>query len=405
MISLSKDLESRINPEKSRNFSSVYFLEHLLILEEIYKEILKKFPINPIKISIVGTNGKGSTGYFLTQLFYYYGFDCGYYSSPHLLSYTERILVNLTYYNENLLNNYYNDFIKEIVNKNNKLTEYYKNLTYFEVLTIFTIYLFYRLNLKIHIYEAGLGGRFDATKIVNPDFVILTNVSLDHTKVLGNTIEKILNEKLGIISKNTQILFVGDPKLETYIKKQRLSTKIHYFQLQDQFSNYLEYNKQFSLFCFNKMMEFLKFNLPKKQVVLKNPPGRLEIKNVGDQLIIFDVSHNTKGIYTFLNSLRKEFSDINKDNTILILGLLKDRSYKNIERLFSWTNLSLHYPFPYIPVKEEFIHNESVQKLSFIELKDLKKLVNHKKYIIICGSFRLYELYLNLIEQSGENYE
>jgi len=245
-----------------------------------------------------------------------------------------------------------------------------------------------------------LGGRFDATKIVNPDFVILTNVSLDHTKVLGNTIEKILNEKLGIISKNTQILFVGDPKLETYIKKQRLSTKIHYFQLQDQFSNYLEYNKQFSLFCFNKMMEFLKFNLPKKQVVLKNPPGRLEIKNVGDQLIIFDVSHNTKGIYTFLNSLRKEFSDINKDNTILILGLLKDRSYKNIERLFSWTNLSLHYPFPYIPVKEEFIHNESVQKLSFIELKDLKKLVNHKKYIIICGSFRLYELYLNLIEQS-----
>lgn len=69
MISLSKDLEYRINPEKSRNFSSVYFLEHLLILEEIYKEILLKFPINPIKISIVGTNGKGSTGYFLTQRF------------------------------------------------------------------------------------------------------------------------------------------------------------------------------------------------------------------------------------------------------------------------------------------------------------------------------------------------
>jgi len=405
MISLSKELDSRINPEKSRNFSSVYYLEHLEMLEEIYKIILKKFPTNPIKISIVGTNGKGSTGYFLSQLFYYNGFDCGYYSSPHLVSFTERILVNLKNYKENSLNNYYNDFIKEIINKNNNIIKYYKNFTYFELLTIFTVYLFYRLNLKIHIYEAGMGGRFDATKIVCPDFVILTNVSLDHTKVLGNTIEKILNEKLGIMSKNTQILFVGDPQLKTYLKKQTLKARIEYFESNNHFINYLEYNKQFSFFCFNKIGEFLKFNLPKKQIILKNPPGRLEIKNIYNKYIIFDVSHNTKGIYTFLNSLRKEFPDINKENTLLILGLLKDRSYKNIERLFSWTNLSLHYPFPYIPIKEEYIHNENIQKLSFVELKDLKKLMNHKKYIIICGSFRLYEFYLNLVEQIGEHYE
>ncbi|GIX41215.1 MAG: hypothetical protein KatS3mg129_0948 [Leptospiraceae bacterium] len=350
-----------------------------------------------------GTNGKGSTGYFLSQLFFHNNYGCGFYSSPHLISYIERIMINLENLEEDKLNIYYHEFQNFIINKDQFLKKEYQKLTYFEVLTIFTIYLFYRFNLQFHIYEAGMGGRLDATKIVQPDIVILTNVSLDHTKVLGNTIEKILNEKLGILSDNTKLLFVGDKSLKKYIDKYQFKIPINYFDTFINKFNYLEYNKQFSLFCFIHIMNLINFNIKNTNISFLNPPGRFLIRTINKKQLIFDVSHNTKGLYTFLLQLKKQFSDLDKQNTIIISGLLRDRSYKNLKRLFLWTKLQYYYPLPIIPEIHEFIHQS--YGISIMSIDDIKKIIKSKKYIIICGSFRLYDFYLKICNEIGVEYE
>lgn len=401
MISLSKDLEARTNPEKSRNLNIKIYKKHLFLLKEIYNSIKKIYPLNPIKISIVGTNGKGSTGFFLSQLFYYNDINIGFYSSPHLISYLERIQINLKTIEESQIDLHYDNFIKEIININKRFQESYNNLTYFEVMTIFSIYLFYKYQLPVQIYEAGLGGRFDATKIIEPDIVLLTNISLDHTKVLGSTKEKILNEKLGIISKQTKILLVGDPSLQNYHLQKKLKIPIDFYYIDKKVTTYLDYNKEFALFCFKKICEFYKISIKNYNVKIDPPKGRLQIQKIHSHYFIYDVSHNLEGMYHFFVSLKKIFPEINKDNTIIILGLLKDRSYRHVKRLFLWTKLKEHYPLPSIPAIEEFLHGNTFKIINF-ESNDFLK---NKNYIIFCGTFRLYSIYLELIRKIGNIYE
>ncbi len=401
MISLSFDLERRTNPEKSRLFDIKIYKKHLILLKEIYYYIKKFYPFNPIKISIIGTNGKGSTGFFLSQLFYYNDLNVGFYSSPHLISFLERIQINLKIIEESQIDEYYDEFIKKIINSNKRFQETYNDLTYFEVLTIFSIYLFYKLQLPIQIYEAGLGGRFDATKIVSPDIVILTNVSLDHTKVLGNTKEKILNEKLGILSRQTKMLLIGDPFLKSYFYNKNLKIPIQFFHIQKKIDTYLEYNKEFAIDSFKKICEFYKISIKKPNFYLTPPYGRIQIHKVNSFYFIYDVSHNPRGMYHFLISLRKVFPEICKDNTIIILGLLKDRSYKHMKRLFLWTKLKHYYPLPYVPNINEFLHSNPFDVLDIEHYDSIK----NKTFIIFCGTFRLYNIFLELIQKIGSIYE
>jgi folylpolyglutamate synthase/dihydropteroate synthase len=132
--------------------------------------------------------------------------------------------------------------------------------------------------------------------------------------------------------------------------------------------------------------------------------GRQTINKIKNQYYIFDVSHNTKGIYKFLIDLKNQFDDLNQNNTLIILGLLKDRSYKHIKRLFLWTKLKEFYPLPFIPNLYEFTHINHYD-LKILDIKELKSLIHKKKYIIICGSFRLFEFYLNIISTIGEKNE
>ncbi len=392
---LQNDLDSRINPEKSRNFHTDYYIEHLKILEKIYDKIKSHyFNINPIKISIVGTNGKGSTGYYLSQLFFYNQFSTGFYSSPHLISFTERIQVNLKNFSLQEIDNFYKIFLENFITE--EFYNDYKKLSYFELLTIFCVFLFYFLNVKIQIYEAGMGGRLDATRIVSPDYIILTNVKLDHINVLGNTIEKILKEKLGIISENTKKIMVGDIFLKNKIENTLKNNNVVYYS-EKYPENYLNYLKNFSKFCFIQILEnsYPEINT---DIPLKNLPGRLEFHKINNQYYIFDVCHNVSGIYHFLHSLLKKFDDISIHNTMIILGILKDRKYKDFYRVFKFTKLKNHFPLPFIPDIEEFNHSSL---FPVINKNELEKIVSNKKYIIICGSFRLYNLYLLLIKNNN----
>ncbi|MFN3604320.1 MAG: hypothetical protein ACK4UJ_06400 [Leptonema sp. (in: bacteria)] len=400
MILFEKELEKRANPEKSRNFDTKHWIENLYYLKKIYSRIQSYFNCNPLKIGIIGTNGKGTTAYFLSQLFFSQENSVGLYTSPHLITYRERISVNMQIFSEEALSKEYNLFLEFLNKEVPEYPKFFYNFSYFELLTIFTIFIFYKENLKIHIYEAGLGGRLDATKIVQAQIVILTYIRLDHTKILGGNYHKILHEKLGILSKKTKKLFVLENqfqnRIEKYTKEKQYKIDLYFFNnTKSSNYDYLEYLKSFAIFCYENI------NLKKSNLeLLLYPKGRREIQFIENQYYCFDIAHNPSGVYYFLLSLKEKFKDLNPNNTNIFLGILKDRNYKHFFWLFRMTKLKNIFSKPLILNFPEFVHHnlEENQIYTFSTKKDFKKFNQNKKYIIICGSSRLYEFYLKLIE-------
>lgn len=153
---------------------------------------LQLLPVNAYVFTVSGTNGKGTTCTVLENIFLKEGYKVGLYTSPHLIHYKERIKINGHYLKDNL---HINAFcLIESVRDNIPLT-------YFEFITLSALILFKEKYLDILILEVGLGGRLDATNIVDSDISIITNIGLDHTELLGTTRESIGKEKAGIFRK------------------------------------------------------------------------------------------------------------------------------------------------------------------------------------------------------------
>tara|TARA_B100000029_G_C17576626_1_gene958349 strand:- start:1061 stop:2353 length:1293 start_codon:yes stop_codon:yes gene_type:complete len=160
---------------------------------ERIKSVYKKLNIKKIAkkiIIIAGTNGKGSTASMLESILYENKLNIGVFTSPHILIYNERIKINKVYVSDN-----------EIIEAFDHINTIRGNitLTYFEFATLTAFYLFSKSNLDYAILEVGLGGRLDATNIIDSDISILTSISIDHTEFLGSTIESIALEKAGVM--------------------------------------------------------------------------------------------------------------------------------------------------------------------------------------------------------------
>ena len=151
-------------------------------------------------VHIAGTNGKGSTAAMLESIFRAAGYKTGLYTSPHLLDVRERIQVN----RENISPEHFADLMQRIA----PFIEKY-GATYFEALTALSFLYFAESNVDIAFIETGLGGRLDATNVILPILSIITSIDFDHTKHLGDTLEKIAAEKAGIIKPGVPCL-VGD---------------------------------------------------------------------------------------------------------------------------------------------------------------------------------------------------
>lgn len=149
-------------------------------------------PVSSYAFIVAGTNGKGTTSVVLEQLFLAEGYNIGLYTSPHLINYQERIRINGNYLTDNL----HIAAFRLIESVRGELS-----LTFFEFVTLSALVLFNRSKLDILILEVGLGGRLDATNIVDADIGIITNIGLDHTEILGNSREDIGREKSGIFRK------------------------------------------------------------------------------------------------------------------------------------------------------------------------------------------------------------
>ena len=148
-------------------------------------------------VHVAGTNGKGSTSHSLASVFQEAGYKTGLYTSPHLRDFRERIRINGEMIPEN-------DVVSFIERHKDKLEEL--ELSFFEMTVAMAFEYFSREKVDIAIIEVGMGGRLDSTNVINPELSIITNISLDHIKFLGDTEEKIAAEKAGIIKSGVPVV-------------------------------------------------------------------------------------------------------------------------------------------------------------------------------------------------------
>lgn len=154
-------------------------------------------------VHIGGTNGKGSTCRILAAVYEHGGYKTGLYTSPHIISFNERFQVNGKNIPDERLIDFFNAFFEQII-------EY--QLTYFEISTAIAFWWFKLENVDVAFVEVGLGGRFDATNVITPLVSVITSIALDHTDILGNSVEKIAEEKAGIIKPGIPVVIGKLPK-------------------------------------------------------------------------------------------------------------------------------------------------------------------------------------------------
>lgn len=148
-------------------------------------------------IHVAGTNGKGSVSHMLASIFQEAGYKTGLYTSPHLKDFRERIKINGSEIPE--------EYVIKFVAQNK---EFFENLhpSFFEMTSTMAFCWFADENVDIAIIEVGLGGRLDSTNVITPELSVVTNISLDHTALLGNTLEQIATEKAGVIKPKVPVV-------------------------------------------------------------------------------------------------------------------------------------------------------------------------------------------------------
>ena len=148
-------------------------------------------------LHIAGTNGKGSSSSMLASILQEAGYKVGLYTSPHLKDFRERIKINGKEIPE--------DYVVSFIAKNRPFLEEY-HLSFFEMTVGMAFSYFENKKVDIAVIEVGLGGRFDSTNIITPEISLITNISKDHTDILGDTLPKIAFEKAGIIKRNVPVV-------------------------------------------------------------------------------------------------------------------------------------------------------------------------------------------------------
>lgn len=316
-------------------------------------------------IHITGTNGKGSVSKMIYEILKIHGLKTGLYTSPHLLKFNERIVVNDEKISDNDLERLKTYFLK-ISELNDDFGKLGKP-TFFELTTAVCFKYFEEKKVDIAVVEVGLGGSLDATNVIKKPLIsIITNISMDHAGILGNSLEKIAIDKAGIIKENS-IVVTGENKVKIRglifncaLQKKTVpfSTKmvqlakkndtynyqgVYNFFKDINLSNlapYQKYNLSIALLSveilFYKYKSLTKIDLQEdlvKQGIsnFKNE-GRFEIIELKDGVAILDGAHNPDGVKNLIASLKTTFKD---RSYIVIFGVMKDKDYKTMLRRLS----------------------------------------------------------------------
>jgi len=287
-------------------------------------------------IHVAGTNGKGSTSHMLASVLQEAGYKVGLYTSPHLKDYRERIKINGEDINE--------DYVVQFIEKHKTFLEA-NSLSFFEMTVGMAFSYFSEEKVDIAIIEVGLGGRLDSTNIITPEVSVITNIGLDHTQFLGNTLEAIAKEKGGIIKPNVPVV-IGETQKETHTVFNTLA-KVNdtaiYFADQlvtndlksDLVGNYQKHNiktviKTIDVLC-NRDFLVTKNQLQNGLLhVVKNTnlKGRWQVLQ-NQPKIVCDTAHNKEGLIYIAEQLKTEAFD----NLHIVFGVVNDKDLSSILHL------------------------------------------------------------------------
>ena len=317
-------------------------------IKHIAKELgdpQKKYKV----IHVGGTNGKGSVCKFLESVLSSSGYNVGVYTSPHLQHISERIIVGDNRITDDELILIVNK-IKPIVDE---MLEKETIPTFFEVFTGIAFQYFRDKNVDFAVVEVGLGGRYDATNIVDPVISIITNVTLEHQNILGKNIEDIAFEKAGIIKNNVPVITASKGSalkvIEDTAKEKNASISTIGEKNWKRLNNCID-NQEFLIKCFLKdysvrtsmMGEHQGENISLTLVAIEKlqingtyitdtsiiegiektvNPGRMEIINY-EPLVLLDGAHNKAGMKTLVYTLKNDFE---YNRLIVVLGILSDK--------------------------------------------------------------------------------
>jgi dihydrofolate synthase/folylpolyglutamate synthase len=289
-------------------------------------------------IHVAGTNGKGSTCAMIDSIYRAAGWRVGLYTSPHLVSFRERIQVNRELIPEK-------DVARLVSEAQQWLADFpkEKHPTFFEIVTVMALRYFAEQKCDVVIWETGLGGRLDATNIVTPLASVITNVQFDHEKWLGDTLEKIATEKAGIIKPGVPVITaVTAPEALKVIQETaaRLNAPLYRVgersALAGKFSsNLLGTHQQTNAALAVRTVEVVRSALPFNNSAIERGlaivpwPGRFQVLERGPQTLVLDGAHNPAGASALAETLRAEFTS---RPLTLVLGVLEDKNWETVCR-------------------------------------------------------------------------
>ena len=385
-------------PEK---YNRLAYVTHIL-------EILGN-PQNQIPaVHIAGTSGKGSTAYYATSLLNRAGYTTGTLVSPHIASVAERSLINGRPLPEQEYLHYFQAFASFY-------TAHNLHLSYFEFLTIFSFWLFKKIDVNYIIIEVGIGGRLDTTNVISrsPTVRVITDIGLDHTELLGNTLTEITQEKAGIIHQSDSVVMNRQTSEIETVVRQHAESQFSQFSIAspiiDDFLKILpDFQQRNWTLAYRAVEKRLALDkkppLPKealKKSVHITIPGRLEKRNVDGVNIIFDVAHNPQKIRALIDSLRKLYPD-KKPVFVVAFGQNKHSSLAgslaiidNLAQLAYATTFSANYGKNHRNVPPENIRHvmKSAVEIEHNPNKALEKAIKKARqlytYVVVTGSFYL----------------
>lgn len=300
-------------------------------------EVLKQPQDKYSTVHVAGTNGKGSTSHMIASVLQEAGYKVGLYTSPHLKDFRERIRVNGIPIAEEAVV----DFIEQ---HSSFLQD--QGLSFFELTVGMAFDYFAEEQVDIAIIEVGLGGRLDSTNIINPLVSVITNIGLDHTQFLGETLPEIAFEKAGIIKAETPVV-VGEYQEEVFPvfsdRAKSMASKVYIAdQLVDEqydtdlLGSYQSQNVKTAVQCIRLLRETgltisensLKTGLL-NVVKLTGLKGRWQIlKN--RPMVVCDTAHNREG----LTSVMKQLQEQHYDDLHIVLGVVNDKDLPSILEFF-----------------------------------------------------------------------
>lgn len=307
-------------------------LQNMEIMCRYFNHPEKSFQV----IHVVGTNGKGSSAYYLAQILKAHGKKAGLFSSPHLVSLQERIRVNQEAISKADLESTLLEVQKAAIKE--KISP-----TFFEIMTMACLLYFREHQIEVAVLEAGLGGRLDSTAVAKGKYCILTSIGLDHTEILGNTLSSILNEKLGILSTDSLLIRFSlgsdlDTQASQLVKEKHVSEMVLERDLSLVLLNggtHFKENATLSL----KAAEVLLDKEWNRSVALEAISqsawaGRMHLlKNKNEKLqFILDGAHNLHAMERLVDTLNTDYHGIKFP---CVFGAVKDKDVSHMIRLLA----------------------------------------------------------------------